>query len=378
MPRRWALETGRPSADVARLEPRKIQYRFAPDTLGVWKNGSRRSAVPGGTYQRRVPVAHDPRGRHTSSMTNWRLDPYEPWSHKRVLVTGGGGFLGRAVVAALRSRGVAEILTPRRHECDLRDGLAIQRLLAETSRPRDGTREPVDLIVHLAAHVGGIGANRAHPAEFFYDNLMMGVQLLHEAWRAAVPKFVAIGTVCAYPKFTPVPFHEEAIWDGYPEETNAPYGLAKKMLLVQSQAYRDQYRYNSIFLLPVNLYGPWDNFDPASSHVIPALIRKCFEAVESGAPEIVVWGDGSPTREFLYVDDAAEGIVLAAERLDKSLPVNLGSSFEILDPRAGRAHRPRGWLYGTNRVGQESAERPATAKTRHRPRGLGVRLPRDD
>ena len=190
-------------------------------------------------------------------MTNWRLDPYEPWSHKRVLVTGGGGFLGRAVVAALRSRGVAEILTPRRHECDLRDGLAIQRLLAETSRPRDGTREPVDLIVHLAAHVGGIGANRAHPAEFFYDNLMMGVQLLHEAWRAAVPKFVAIGTVCAYPKFTPVPFHEEAIWDGYPEETNAPYGLAKKMLLVQSQAYRDQDRYNSIFLLPVNLYGPW-------------------------------------------------------------------------------------------------------------------------
>jgi GDP-L-fucose synthase len=262
-------------------------------------------------------------------MTNWRLDRDEPWSLKRVLVTGGGGFLGKAVVAALRARGAAEIITPRRHECDLRDGLAIQRLLAETSRPHSGERTPVDLVVHLAAHVGGIGANRAHPAEFFYDNLMMGVQLLHEAWRAGVAKFVAIGTVCAYPKFTPVPFHEDAIWDGYPEETNAPYGLAKKMLLVQSQAYRDQYGYNSIFLLPVNLYGPWDNFDPASSHVIPALILKCFEAVESGAREIVVWGDGSPTREFLYVDDAAEGIVLAAERLDKSVPVNLGSAFEI-------------------------------------------------
>jgi GDP-L-fucose synthase len=262
-------------------------------------------------------------------MANWRLDHDEPWLHKRVLVTGGGGFLGRAVVAAFRSRGVAELITPNRQQCDLRDGPAIQRLLAETAQSRDGSREPVDLIVHLAAHVGGIGANRAHPAEFFYDNLMMGAQLLHESWRAGVPKFVAIGTVCAYPKFTPVPFKEDALWDGYPEETNAPYGLAKKMLLVQSQAYRDQYGYNSIFLLPVNLYGPWDNFDPASSHVIPALIRKCFEAVESSATEIVVWGDGSPTREFLYVDDAAEGIVLAAERLDKSLPVNLGSAFEI-------------------------------------------------
>jgi GDP-L-fucose synthase len=262
-------------------------------------------------------------------MTTWRLDRGEPWSHKRVLVTGGGGFLGRAVVAALRSRGVAEIVAPRRREYDLRDGAAIHRLLAQTSVSRNGQTNPVDLVLHLAAHVGGIGANRAHPAEFFYDNLMMGVQLLHESWRAGVSKFVAVGTVCAYPKFTPVPFSEDALWEGYPEETNAPYGLAKKMLLVQSQAYRDQYGYNSIFLLPVNLYGPRDNFDPASSHVIPALIRKCFEAVESGAPEIVVWGDGSPTREFLYVDDAAEGIVLAAERLDKSLPVNLGSSFEI-------------------------------------------------
>lgn len=259
----------------------------------------------------------------------WRVTGDEPWSAKRVLVTGGGGFLGRAVVSALRARGVTDLVAPRRRECDLRDIHAIQRLLTDTAVLRNGSRAPVDLIVHLAANVGGIGANRAHPAEFFYDNLMMGVQLLHEAWRAGVPKFVAIGTVCAYPKFTPVPFHEDAIWDGYPEETNAPYGLAKKMLLVQSQAYRDQYGYNSVFLLPVNLYGPWDNFNPESSHVIPALIRKCLEAVESGASEVVVWGDGSPTREFLYVDDAAEGIVLAAERYDSSRPVNLGSAFEI-------------------------------------------------
>jgi GDP-L-fucose synthase len=185
------------------------------------------------------------------------------------------------------------------------------------------------LIIHLAATVGGIGANRAHPAEFFYDNLMMGVQLLHESWRAGVNKFVAIGTVCAYPKFTPVPFREEDLWNGYPEETNAPYGLAKKMLLVQSQAYRQQYGYNSIFLLPVNLYGPGDNFDLESSHVIPALIRKCVEARDKGEDTIVAWGDGSPTREFLYVEDAAEGILLAAERYNDSLPVNLGSAYEI-------------------------------------------------
>jgi len=202
-----------------------------------------------------------------------------------------------------------------------------------------------DIILHLAARVGGIGANREHPAEFFYDNLMMGVPLMHEAWRAGVSKFVALGTVCAYPKpsallrtrFTPVPFHEDDLWNGYPEETNAPYGLAKKMLLVQSQAYREQYGFNSIFLLPVNLYGPRDNpstmlrtgFNPDSSHVIPALIKKCVEAVDRGDPEIVAWGDGSPTREFLYVEDAAEGILLAAERYNQSDPVNLGSAFEI-------------------------------------------------
>jgi GDP-L-fucose synthase len=185
------------------------------------------------------------------------------------------------------------------------------------------------MVIHLAARVGGIGANRDHPAEFFYDNLMMGVPLLHECWAKGVEKFIALGTICCYPKFTAVPFREEDLWNGYPEETNAPYGLAKKMLLVQSEAYRQQYGYNSIFLMPVNLYGPGDNFDPASSHVIPALIKKCVDAREAGDDQIEVWGDGSPTREFLYVEDAAEGILLAAERYDQSHPVNLGSAYEI-------------------------------------------------
>ena len=186
-----------------------------------------------------------------------------------------------------------------------------------------------DIIIHLAAKVGGIGANMEKPGEFFYDNLMMGIQLIHQAWQKGVEKFVAIGTICAYPKYTPIPFKEEDIWDGYPEETNAPYGLAKKMLLVQSQSYREQYGYNSIFLLPVNLYGPGDNFNPASSHVIPALIRKCLEAKERGDKQIVAWGDGSPTREFIYAEDAAEGITLATMRYNSSDPVNIGSSFEI-------------------------------------------------
>jgi GDP-L-fucose synthase len=242
------------------------------------------------------------------------------WSQQRVCVTGGAGFLGSFIVEKIRKRGAREVFVPLIEEYDLTQLASIQRML-ETANPT--------LILHLAAQVGGIGANREHPAEFFYNNLMMGVQLMHEAYLRHITKFVALGTVCAYPKFTPVPFKEERLWDGYPEETNAPYGLAKKMLLVQAQSYRQQYGYNAIFLLPVNLYGPRDNFDPNSSHVIPALIRKCVEAREADLSEIVVWGDGSPTREFLYVEDAAEGILLAAEKYDASEPVNLGSGFEI-------------------------------------------------
>ena len=209
------------------------------------------------------------------------------WSRQRVVVTGGAGFLGRHVVTALERRNPADIFVPVRESYDLRERQAILDLLHD-ARPT--------LVIHLAASVGGIGANRAHPADFFYDNLMMGAQLLHESWQAGIEKFVAIGTVCAYPKFTPIPFREEELWNGYPEETNAPYGLAKKMLLVQSQAYRQQYGYNSIFLLPTNLYGPGDNFDPEASHVIPALIRKCLEAAERGDETIEAWGDGSPRR----------------------------------------------------------------------------------
>ncbi len=242
------------------------------------------------------------------------------WRNRRVCVTGGAGFLGSVVVDKLRQRGVADIFVPRIQEYDLVQLEAIQRMLRD-ARP--------DMIIHLAAKVGGIGANREHPAEFFYDNLMMGAQLMHEAWKQGVAKFVAIGTICAYPKFTPLPFKEENLWNGYPEETNAPYGLAKKMLLVQAQAYRQQYGYDAIFLLPVNLYGPGDNFDPRSSHVIPAIIRKVLEAQESGQETIEVWGDGSPTREFLYVEDAAEGILCAAESYNGSEPVNLGSGKEI-------------------------------------------------
>jgi len=242
------------------------------------------------------------------------------WGDRRVMVTGGAGFLGSQVVEKLRQAGCCAIFVPRSKECDLRQAGEITRLLTET-RP--------DLIIHLAARVGGIGANRSHPAEYFYDNLMMGVQLLHAAWQHGVKKFVAMGTVCAYPKFTPLPFHETDLWNGYPEETNAPYGLAKKMLLVQSLAYRQQYGYNSIFLLPVNLYGPGDNTDPENSHVIPALIKKCVDAVRCTDPTITVWGDGSATREFLYVEDAAEGILRAAEYYNESLPVNLGSGQEI-------------------------------------------------
>ncbi len=242
------------------------------------------------------------------------------WQGKRVTVTGGAGFLGSFVVGELQRRGATDIFVPRSRDYDLVTHDGVVRAL-EDGRP--------DIIIHLAAHVGGIGANRAHPAEFFYDNLMMGVQLMHEAWKRGVQKFVAIGTICAYPKYTPVPFKEENLWDGYPEETNAPYGLAKKMLLVQAQAYRQQYGFNAIYLLPVNLYGPRDNFDLESSHVIPALIRKMIEAQERGDRQVVLWGDGSPTREFLYVEDAAEGIVEAAEKYDGAEPVNLGAGWEI-------------------------------------------------
>ncbi len=242
------------------------------------------------------------------------------WEKRRVLVTGGAGFLGSYVVKKLREKGCKEVFVPRSRDYDL-VGMENVRRLYQDARP--------GIVIHLAARVGGIGANQANPAKFFYDNLMMGVQLMEVSRQIGVEKFVAIGTICAYPKFTPVPFREEDLWSGYPEETNAPYGLAKKMLLVQSQAYRQQYGFNAIYLLPVNLYGPGDNFDLGVSHVIPALIRKCLEAVERGVAEVICWGDGTPTREFLYVEDCAEAIVLATERYNGAEPVNVGSGFEI-------------------------------------------------
>jgi GDP-L-fucose synthase len=236
------------------------------------------------------------------------------------MVTGGAGFLGRRVVAELREVGAGEVFVPRSADTDLRTAEGIERALA-AARP--------DIVVHLAAVVGGIGANRAYPGRFFYENAVMGIELMERSRRAGVGKFVAVGTVCAYPKHTPTPFREDALWDGYPEETNAPYGLAKKMLLVQAQAYREEYGFDAIYLLPVNLYGPEDNFDLETSHVIPAMIRKFVEARENGVAEVVLWGTGSPTREFLYVDDAARGIRLATERYDGADPVNLGSGQEI-------------------------------------------------
>jgi GDP-L-fucose synthase len=242
------------------------------------------------------------------------------WSGRRVLVTGGGGFLGSFVVARLRDAGAKEVIAPRSRDRDLRERAQVARLLND-SRP--------DVVIHLAATVGGIGANRKNPGRFFYDNAIMGIELIEQARSHGVEKFVCIGTVCSYPKFTPVPFREEDLWTGYPEETNAPYGLAKKMLLVQLQAYREQYGLNGIYLVPVNLYGPRDNFDPEASHVIPGLIRKCLEAKAAGAPRITAWGTGKATREFLYVEDAAEAIVLAAERYDGPEPMNLGSGQEI-------------------------------------------------
>ena len=248
------------------------------------------------------------------------------WQNKKVIVTGGGGFLGSFVVEKLKERGATDIFIPRKRDYNLTDPNVIKRMYDDALQ---GVDPKNTIVIHLAANVGGIGANREHPAEFFYDNLIMGVEMMHQAWKRGVGKFVATGTVCAYPKFTPVPFKEDDLWNGYPEETNAPYGLAKKMMLVQAQAYRQQYGFNAIFLLPVNLYGPRDNFDLQSSHVIPALIRKAVEAQERGEKELPVWGDGSPTREFLYVEDAADGIVTAAEKYDGELPVNLGSGYEI-------------------------------------------------
>jgi GDP-L-fucose synthase len=240
--------------------------------------------------------------------------------NKRIVVTGGSGFLGKHLINRLERAGCHNVIVPIHKEYDLTRIDAIERLFNE---------QKPDVLIHMAAVVGGIGANRENPGRFFYENAIMGIQLIEAARRFGVEKTVVLGTICAYPKFTPVPFHEKALWDGYPEETNAPYGLAKKMMLVQCQAYREQYGMNGIFLLPVNLYGPHDNFDLESSHVIPALIRKCVEAVKGGRKEIVLWGDGSPTREFLYVEDAAEGIYLATVHYDKSEPVNLGSGMEI-------------------------------------------------
>jgi len=243
-----------------------------------------------------------------------------PLAGKRVLVTGGAGFLGSFVVEGLRRRGVTDVVVPRSREYDLVDRQACRGLIAH-ARP--------DLVLHLAARVGGIGANRENPGRYLFENAMMGLHILEECRLAGVRKVVAVGTICAYPKFTPVPFREDDLWNGYPEETNAPYGIAKKLMLVQSQAYRQQYGMNSVVLFPVNLYGPRDNFDLGSSHVIPALIRKCVAARDEGRGEVVLWGDGSPTREFLYVEDCAEGLLLASERYDASDPVNLGSGEEI-------------------------------------------------
>jgi GDP-L-fucose synthase len=283
------------------------------------------------------------------------------WNGRRVVVTGGAGFLGSFVVERLRAAG-ASVVIPRSTEYDLVDRGASRRLLADT-RP--------DLVIHLAARVGGIGANRENPGRYLFDNAMMGLGLFEECRLAHIPKLVALGTICAYPKFAPIPFKEDDLWNGYPEETNAPYGIAKKMMLVQSQAYREQYGMNSVVLFPVNLYGPRDNFDLHSSHVIPAMVRKFVAARESGEAEVSLWGDGTPTREFLYVDDAAEGILLAAERYDASDPVNLGSGAEIaiadLAAIIARAARYQGrFVWDTSKPNGQPRRRLDVSRARER------------
>jgi len=292
---------------------------------------------------------------------------------KRVCVTGGEGFLGTPLVERLERARCREIFVPLHEDYDLVDIEAVRRMYDDA--------EP-DVVIHLAAVVGGIGANRAHPGEFFYKNLMMGVQLIHEAMLRGVGKFVAIGTICAYPKFTPVPFREDDLWKGYPEETNAPYGLAKKMLLVQAQSYRAEYGLNAIYLLPVNLYGPGDNFDLETGHVIPAIIRKCVDAVRSRADEIVLWGDGSPTREFLYVNDAADGIIAATEKYNSPDPVNLGSGSEIsISDLAAKIASLTGFegniVWDASKPGGQPRRRLDTSRARER-FGWEARTPLDE
>ncbi len=293
------------------------------------------------------------------------------WSDRRVVVTGGAGFLGSFVVERLRAAG-ASVTAPRSADYDLVDRAACRRLLADT-KP--------DMVIHLAARVGGIGANRANPGRFLFENAMMGLQLFEECRLAGIPKLVALGTICAYPKFAPVPFKEDDLWNGYPEETNAPYGIAKKMMLVQSEGYRQQYGMNSIVLFPVNLYGPRDNFDLESSHVIPAMIRKFVGARRRGEPEVTLWGDGSATREFLYVEDAAEGILLAAERYDSSDPVNLGNGEEItirdLASKIAKAARYEGrFVWDTSKPNGQPRRRLDVTRARER-FGFVARTPFD-